>query len=318
MLKSENGDDSSLIGSHFSHYASLCDDNSKCKQMENLSKNFKFSSQSIVAPLNLTFKTLNTFGTDEYEYQHDKYPQLNDLPIKPDPPSVQRTPTLAYPRRKHCGLRTRGDISKLVLKNLNPEKSSLEAEGSTSNRKKFMCTVCDKGFTLRSSLVVHERQRHTGERPYKCTRCHQSFVKQSRLKKHMRVHDTGEATYVCEICGAPFSVRLTMKKHRTLCIQTLQQTHDFHNQTIPTLTSSTTKDGPIPYFYRSDANHSNEKKVFEKDLNNTGIPLTFNHKHSYNGISKCVMTDDASIQTPNVKLVAEKVMRSLARLASRL
>ena len=44
--------------------------------------------------------------------------------------------------------------------------SSLMSTGGGGRARRFACDACPKTFTLRSSLVVHQRQRHTGRYRY--------------------------------------------------------------------------------------------------------------------------------------------------------
>uniref|UniRef100_A0A6A7FXI4 Zinc finger protein 501-like n=2 Tax=Hirondellea gigas TaxID=1518452 RepID=A0A6A7FXI4_9CRUS len=105
--------------------------------------------------------------------------------------------------------------------------------------KPYKCTVCGKGFKLRSGLQQHERTHssdrpyvcpdcgklfrqpthlqqhtriHTGEKPYDCTFCDKSFRQRTILNQHLRIH-TGEKPYVCMECGKQFRQKAILDQH---------------------------------------------------------------------------------------------------------
>lgn len=55
------------------------------------------------------------------------------------------------------------------------------------NKLKFHCTLCDKAFAHKNSLLYHMRG-HTGNRPHQCEHCGKSFFSSSALKIHLRMH----------------------------------------------------------------------------------------------------------------------------------
>ena len=77
--------------------------------------------------------------------------------------------------------------------------------------KPFKCSVCSKGFKLRSGLQQHERT-HSSDRPYVCPDCGKLFRQPTHLQQHMRIH-TGEKPYDCTFCDKSFRQRTILNQH---------------------------------------------------------------------------------------------------------
>eukprot|EP00057_Strongylocentrotus_purpuratus_P024542 XP_011679016.1 PREDICTED: zinc finger protein 436 isoform X4 [Strongylocentrotus purpuratus] len=102
------------------------------------------------------------------------------------------------------------------------QSSQLCATGSDQNdpscslaeEKPFLCCVCSKGFTLRTSLSRHMRI-HGGEKPHECTFCSKRFLYGNGLKRHLRIH-TGEKPYRCTVCDKGFNESSHLTQHMTV------------------------------------------------------------------------------------------------------
>lgn len=81
--------------------------------------------------------------------------------------------------------------------------------------KSFRCEVCQKMFTSRRQLLVHERI-HSGKKPYKCKHCGQAFTQAGSRKIHERIH-TNERPFICENCGKGFISSGVMRMHKKKC-----------------------------------------------------------------------------------------------------
>ena len=56
-----------------------------------------------------------------------------------------------------------------------------------SRSRSWKCHFCDKAFSRKCVLVVHER-RHTGDRPVVCPVCQHTFTDRSIMRKHIQTH----------------------------------------------------------------------------------------------------------------------------------
>lgn len=88
---------------------------------------------------------------------------------------------------------------------------SLTVRAACSSRRPYICSVCQKDFATKCSLVRHARL-HTGERPYACDVCQRSFSQKGILLNHQRVH-TGERPYASGICPKRFAHKGVLLVH---------------------------------------------------------------------------------------------------------
>ncbi|KAF6345565.1 ras responsive element binding protein 1 [Rhinolophus ferrumequinum] len=68
-----------------------------------------------------------------------------------------------------------------------PKTDSSRSAPSKADKRKKVCTVCNKRFWSLQDLTRHMRS-HTGERPYKCQTCERTFTLKHSLVRHQRVH----------------------------------------------------------------------------------------------------------------------------------
>lgn len=103
-----------------------------------------------------------------------------------------------------------------MKKTEKPTKSrapvSLAWQQRDNKVRNFTCKMCQKSFTLASTLTLHFRRTHLGIKPYECKVCGWTFAQTSDLIKHMRKH-TGERPYTCQTCGLGFSQNRNLKNH---------------------------------------------------------------------------------------------------------
>ncbi|CAH6802332.1 Rreb1 [Phodopus roborovskii] len=75
----------------------------------------------------------------------------------------------------------RGDSDK------RPKADSPKSMASKADKRKKVCSVCNKRFWSLQDLTRHMRS-HTGERPYKCQTCERTFTLKHSLVRHQRIH----------------------------------------------------------------------------------------------------------------------------------
>ncbi|XP_066233076.1 ras-responsive element-binding protein 1 isoform X2 [Saccopteryx leptura] len=74
-----------------------------------------------------------------------------------------------------------------------PKTDSSRSASSKADKRKKVCTVCNKRFWSLQDLTRHMRS-HTGERPYKCQTCERTFTLKHSLVRHQRVHQKARHT----------------------------------------------------------------------------------------------------------------------------
>ncbi|KAG8438272.1 hypothetical protein GDO86_008820 [Hymenochirus boettgeri] len=90
-----------------------------------------------------------------------------------------------------------------------------------SGLKPFMCTECGKTYSSDESFKGHLLS-HKGIRPFQCTHCDKAYVTQRDLREHAILH-TGQRPYRCEDCGKSFARRPTLRVHRKRCCASAKQ-----------------------------------------------------------------------------------------------
>nr|XP_033816335.1 zinc finger protein 182-like [Geotrypetes seraphini] len=93
------------------------------------------------------------------------------------------------------------------------EYSELTEEKKNQNHNSFQCTECDKCFTYKSQLVIHQKV-HKGEKPSKCSVRNNNFSQTFHVKNHeltntreIQVYEMnlkGMKIFKCLICDKSF------------------------------------------------------------------------------------------------------------------
>ncbi|KAL1775110.1 zinc finger protein 648 [Sigmodon hispidus] len=138
--------------------------------------------------------------------------------------SPQTSPSAALAKVQGCrkvqgqeGLENRGregeSLDRCVQDRQVFQKSSkLHIPEEHRVSKPYVCQLCGKAYSHRSTLQQH-RRLHTGERPYRCPFCDKAYTWSSDHRKHIRTH-TGEKPYGCPDCGRAFVRSSDLRKHQ--------------------------------------------------------------------------------------------------------
>ncbi|KAG4075052.1 hypothetical protein HA402_008117 [Bradysia odoriphaga] len=110
-------------------------------------------------------------------------------------------------------------------------KTHLAVRHNVGDDSNFSCNVCDKTFTLKSSLVVHAKL-HTGKL-HICRECGQSFNHPNYLRKHLNRHKDIKKRK-CTMCEKEYvqnvDLRLHMKKVHGVIVPTNNSCEIVHQQ----------------------------------------------------------------------------------------
>ena len=71
-----------------------------------------------------------------------------------------------------------------------------------SSQVKFVCTSCNKTFSMAGNLKKH-KLTHSWENQFVCTRCYKTFSEAGSLKRHNLTHSGGKQ-FACVQCNKAF------------------------------------------------------------------------------------------------------------------
>ncbi|XP_072015838.1 uncharacterized protein [Amphiura filiformis] len=89
------------------------------------------------------------------------------------------------------------------------KKSMISRYGSQQNI--LRCNHCEKTFTRKSHLELHERS-HLGEKPNECKTCGRRFNHKSNLKEHERIHQDVKP-FKCDQCDYTCRFKSNLTSH---------------------------------------------------------------------------------------------------------
>ncbi|KAJ8968593.1 hypothetical protein NQ314_002259 [Rhamnusium bicolor] len=95
-----------------------------------------------------------------------------------------------------------------------------ELPATESSKTQFRCEQCDKSFSCKQNMTVHNRVKHMQDKPFSCDKCNQKFSYSNSLKLHTLQHEKGEkldkfeSEYPCETCGKILQHPSSLLYHR--------------------------------------------------------------------------------------------------------
>ncbi|XP_041983750.1 zinc finger protein 120-like isoform X3 [Aricia agestis] len=84
---------------------------------------------------------------------------------------------------------------------------------SHSGEKRFKCQTCDKAFTHKNNLAVHQRVHGAKVPIYRCPYCDRQFHFYPNRDRHVKTVHKGVKQFQCEICGKEFTSAAGQRAH---------------------------------------------------------------------------------------------------------
>ncbi len=79
--------------------------------------------------------------------------------------------------------------------------------------RRFPCSICNKDFSAKHTLIVHERTVHQGAKDLACHLCDFRTGHQSSLRSHLLAHERG-MKYRCDKCSYEANSKVKMADHQ--------------------------------------------------------------------------------------------------------
>lgn len=75
------------------------------------------------------------------------------------------------------------------------------------------CRFCEKKFSYKNNLKLHETEVHTKTFRYFCDFCNRGHVRKDRLLEHLHSQHLKIRPYCCSVCGFAFTLQKNLKAH---------------------------------------------------------------------------------------------------------
>jgi len=108
-----------------------------------------------------------------------------------------------------------------VVRRCTESKHRVTMHNTDGLNKKFTCSLCSKGFSVKFSLKRH-MFTHSYVKPFRCPNCDCAYSDKSNLIKHQRKRHSDVGLYTCPLCQAVFSSNSSLLRHRRTshCVRT--------------------------------------------------------------------------------------------------
>ncbi len=77
----------------------------------------------------------------------------------------------------------------------------------------FRCATCGAAFKSKKTLAGHAKTHNAERRAHRCPQCPSEFTRRASLNRHVRAAHAGE-TVCCPLCPAKFSYKSTLEDHK--------------------------------------------------------------------------------------------------------
>lgn len=184
--------------------------------------------------------------------RHQRIHRCNEKPSVVTDTDYRPSPTLV---NNDAGSMSIPDISSKPV-NLPPS--------TTSNKRRFKCSFCEKVLGSKHNLRIHER-KHSGAKPFSCDTCGKSFAAKGTLVIHKRVH-LEVKPFPCDMCDDDNRKSFTTRQHLQ---QHQYKLHRYRfNFSCESCQICFTEASD---FIRHNARHENESQMKIPDLRRSGL-----------------------------------------------
>eukprot|EP00092_Neocalanus_flemingeri_P062137 GFUD01074901.1.p1 GENE.GFUD01074901.1~~GFUD01074901.1.p1 ORF type:complete len:205 (+),score=23.12 GFUD01074901.1:38-652(+) len=146
--------------------------------------------------------------------------KANKLSVKPTRRSTRGKPEVNYCELESVSKQhktVQNSASKVeyvdIPREVKIRPNTSKIEDTSVHHAELVCSVCNKEFRFKNSLVKHVKATHENS-AFPCDICNKTFSYLSDLKRHIGInHSEHKVNYKCAQCNTFFLYRFTLMKH---------------------------------------------------------------------------------------------------------